>query len=148
MKIRFLKRGSIADSYLSDVEDYVNFVKMLSFQIFGFITSKKQILEQFSHYMAFTVSAMLFTTTRDGITWKTFLVKILNYKNTGQIIFGGYGPTAQHSYFQLLHQGTQNPCVDIILNIENKKSLAFAQAITQAELLAVGATIQLTDEER
>ena len=29
------------------------------------------------------------------------------FKKTGQIIFGGYGPTAQHSYFQLLHQGTQ-----------------------------------------
>ena len=31
-----------------------------------------------------------------------------DYKKTGQIIFGGYGPTAQHSYFQLLHQGTQD----------------------------------------
>ena len=38
------------------------------------------------------------------------------FKKTGQIIFGGYGPTAQHSYFQLLHQGTQNICADIILN--------------------------------
>ena len=34
------------------------------------------------------------------------------YKNTGQIIFGGYGPTAQHSYFQLMHQGTQNISAD------------------------------------
>ena len=35
------------------------------------------------------------------------------FKKTGQIIFGGYGPTAQHSYFQLLHQGTQDICADI-----------------------------------
>ena len=37
------------------------------------------------------------------------------FKKTGQIIFGGYGPTAQHSYFQLLHQGTQSICADIIV---------------------------------
>ena len=43
------------------------------------------------------------------------------FKNTGQIIFGGYGPTAQHSYFQLLHQGTQDICADIIVDKETKK---------------------------
>ena len=61
-----------------------------------------------------------------------------NYKKTGQIVFGGYGPTAQHSYFQLLHQGTQDVCVDIIASTEDKKSLAYVQAITQSELLSEG----------
>ena len=45
-----------------------------------------------------------------------------DYKKTGQIIFGGYGPTAQHSYFQLLHQGTQDVCVDIVASAEDKKA--------------------------
>jgi len=69
------------------------------------------------------------------------------YKKTGQIIFGGYGPTAQHSYFQLLHQGTQDVCVDIIANQEDKKSLVYAQAITQSELLSKGAK-DLKKQER
>ena len=70
------------------------------------------------------------------------------FKKTGQIIFGGYGPTAQHSYFQLLHQGTQNICADIILNSENKyDSLAYSQGITQARLLSEGAKTLLKDEE-
>ncbi len=69
------------------------------------------------------------------------------YKKTGQIIFGGYGPTAQHSYFQLLHQGTQDLCVDIIANKEDKKCLAYAQAITQSELLSQGAK-DLRNQER
>ncbi len=69
------------------------------------------------------------------------------YKKTGQIIFGGYGPKAQHSYFQLLHQGTQDVCVDIIANTEDKKSLAYAQAITQSELLSRGAD-DLKNQER
>ena len=61
------------------------------------------------------------------------------FRKTGQIIFGGYGPTAQHSYFQLLHQGIQDICVDIIASKEDKKSLAYAQAITQSKLLSKGA---------
>ncbi len=69
------------------------------------------------------------------------------FKKTGQIIFGGYGPIAQHSYFQLLHQGTQNICADIIVCKENKKSLAYAQAITQSKLMSNGAEA-LKDHEK
>ena len=69
------------------------------------------------------------------------------FKKTGQIIFGGYGPTAQHSYFQLLHQGTQDICADIILNKKDKKSLSYAQAITQSKLFSHGAN-DLKDQEK
>ncbi len=69
------------------------------------------------------------------------------FQNTGQVIFGGYGPTAQHSYFQLLHQGTQDICADIIASQEDKKSLAYAQAITHSKLLSQGAQ-DLKNEER
>ncbi len=61
------------------------------------------------------------------------------FDNTGQIIFGGYGPIAQHSYFQLLHQGTHQICADIIASKEDIQSLSFAQAITQSSLLSNGA---------
>ena len=69
------------------------------------------------------------------------------FKKTGQIIFGGYGPKAQHSYSQLLHQGTHGICADIIACSEDKKSLAFAQAITQSKLLSNGAD-DLKDHEK
>ena len=71
-----------------------------------------------------------------------------NFKNTGQIIFGGYGPTAQHSYFQLLHQGTQSVAADIIAFKEDSNTLAYAQAITQSRLLSNGTKSTLKDEER
>ena len=74
--------------------------------------------------------------------------KSSEFKNTGQIIFGGYGPTAQHSYFQLLHQGTQNIAADIIVSREDTKSTAYAQAITQAQLLSAGANDLLKKEEK
>ena len=69
------------------------------------------------------------------------------FKKTGQIIFGGFGPTAQHSYFQLLHQGTQEISADIIVSQEDLKSLSYVQAITQSKLLS-NSTKHLKDEER
>jgi glucose-6-phosphate isomerase len=54
--------------------------------------------------------------------WASIPNKNSKYQHTGQIIFGGYGPTAQHSYFQLLHQGTQNICADIIACSEDVKA--------------------------
>ena len=71
------------------------------------------------------------------------------FKKTGQVIFGGFGSTAQHSYFQLLHQGTASFCADIIC-IENDKEvndLLFAQSQAQAGLLAFGAD-NLKDHEK
>ncbi len=46
-----------------------------------------------------------------------------------------------------MHQGTQNICADIIVCKENKKSLAYAQAITQSKLMSNGAEA-LKDHEK
>ena len=45
------------------------------------------------------------------------------FSNTGQIVFGGY-VQGQHSYFQLLHQGTQDVCADIIATREDENVLS------------------------
>ncbi len=58
------------------------------------------------------------------------------FKVTGQSIFGGFGSTAQHSYFQLLHQGTAEFCADIIYSASRKSPLSSAQAQGQASLLS------------
>ena len=72
------------------------------------------------------------------------------FKKTGQTIFGGFGSTAQHSYFQLLHQGTVSFCADIICVETDKKNnaLLFAQSQAQASLLAFGADTDLKDYEK
>ena len=61
------------------------------------------------------------------------------FSKTGQVIFGGYGPIAEHSYLQLLHQGTQELCADIIASDNNKNDLEYIKALTQANLLSGGA---------
>ena len=58
------------------------------------------------------------------------------FKATGQSIFGGFGSTAQHSYFQLLHQGTSEFCTDIIYSTSINSPLSSAQARGQAALLS------------
>ena len=58
------------------------------------------------------------------------------FKETGQSIFGGFGSTAQHSYFQLLHQGTAEFCTDIVYSISKISPLSSAQAQGQASLLS------------
>ena len=57
-------------------------------------------------------------------------------QKTGQTIYGGFGSTAQHSYFQLLHQGTSNTVADVVHAKSSSSKLLNAQAEGQAKLLA------------
>jgi glucose-6-phosphate isomerase len=72
------------------------------------------------------------------------------FGKTGQVIFGGFGSTAQHSYFQMLHQGTASACADIftIDNYQESNKLLFAQSQAQSNLLAKGAQTDLQDFEK
>ena len=55
---------------------------------------------------------------------------------TGQTIYGGFGPTAQHSYFQLLHQGTSETSADFIASLSSHSRLLNSQAEGQFKLLS------------
>ena len=48
------------------------------------------------------------------------------FEKTGQTLYGGYGPKAQHSIFQLLNQGTSQTCADLIY-ISESDNLNLAQ---------------------
>jgi glucose-6-phosphate isomerase len=144
----FCLGGSIADSYLSDVEDYQKFVKMLAFSDIWFHNFKEKNTRAILSYDWKLRSLPNYFQQLEMESLGKRPNKNSEFKKTGQIIFGGYGPTAQHSYFQLLHQGTQNICADIILNKDNEfNSLAYSQGITQAKLLSEGASTSLKDEE-
>ena len=112
----FCLGGSIADSYLSDDEDYQKFVKMLAFSDIWFHNFKEKIQEQSYPMIGSLDLCPNYFQQLEMESLGKRPNKNSEFKKTGQIIFGGYGPTAQHSYFQLLHQGTQNICADIILN--------------------------------
>ena len=63
---------------------------------------------------------------------------------TCAVIWGEPGNNAQHSFFQLLHQGTQRAALDFLLPIksscgnQSQQDLAIASCLAQAEALALG----------
>lgn len=64
--------------------------------------------------------------------------------STGQIIWGEAGSNAQHSFYQLLHQGTRFVPIDFILPIESsgasqsQQDLSIANCLAQSEALMEG----------
>ena len=83
------------------------------------------------------------STTRDGrpVTWET-----------APVVWGESGNNAQHSFFQLLHQGTLRAALDLILvrrspiGDHEAQRLANANALAQIETFAIGQ--QTTDPHR
>jgi len=63
---------------------------------------------------------------------------------TGQVIWGEAGSNAQHSFYQLLHQGTRFVPIDFILPMESsggpqaQQDLAIANCLAQSEALMDG----------
>ena len=144
----FLKGGHQADIDLQTNNKYLEFIKRLSYSDIWLNNYKNKSSRAVLSYSWKLRSFADYVQQLEMESLGKQPNKESNFKKTGQIIFGGYGPTAQHSYFQLLHQGTQDICADIIASKEDLKSLAYAQAITQAKILSNGAEDLLKAEEK
>lgn len=78
--------------------------------------------------------------------------KITDYA-TGPALFGGAGTDVQHSFFQLLHQGTEPVPVDFIIpavsqnEIGKHHEILLANVLAQAEALMRGKTVEEAAEE-
>ena len=72
---------------------------------------------------------------------------------TGTIIWGEAGNNAQHSFFQLLHQGTARFAIDFLAPVnassplQSQHDLALANCLAQAEAFAFGQTIEQVRNE-
>ena len=148
--IEFLKGGSFADKKLTSESNYLEFIKTLAFSDIwhnNFDNKHTRVLLTYSWNLRF------FSDYVQQLEMESIGKNANNdsiFKKTGQVIFGGFGSTAQHSYFQLLHQGTASFCADIISVDTHKKNnkLLFAQSQAQANLLAFGAENDLQDYEK
>ena len=146
----FLIGGYEADELLLNDQEYNEFINLLCFSDIwynNFLKKHNRVLLLYSWKMRF------FSDYAQQLEMES-LGKQANpnsiFKNTGQLIFGGFGSTAQHSYFQLLHQGTASACADIF-TIESNKSankLLYAQSQAQFNLLANGPHKELKSFEQ
>ena len=72
---------------------------------------------------------------------------------TGPVLFGGAGTNVQHSFFQLLHQGTQMVPTDFIIpaishnEIGNHHQILMSNVLAQGEALMWGKTAKEVAEE-
>jgi len=143
----FMAGGKQADFDLKKNNSYLKFVKTLAYSDIWLHNTKNKNSRAVLSYAWNLRSLTNYIQQLEMESLGKPPSKDSEFKKTGQIIFGGYGPIAQHSYFQLLHQGTQDLCADIIACKEDKQSLAFGQAITQSRLMVQGAE-DLNDHER
>jgi glucose-6-phosphate isomerase len=74
--------------------------------------------------------------------------KLVNYA-TGPVLFGGAGTNVQHSFFQLLHQGTEIVPVDFIVPAISHNEIGNHQPILLSNILAQGEALMhgKTEEE-
>ena len=136
----FLQGGGLADSLISssslNAKKYQKLIKTLAFSdiwFSNFCNQKNRVvltynwqLRSFANYIQQLEMESL---------GKSSNAKSI-FHETGQTIFGGFGSTAQHSYFQLLHQGTSQCSADIIYSPSSQSPLTNAQAQGQASLLS------------
>ena len=72
---------------------------------------------------------------------------------TGPVLFGGAGTNVQHSFFQLIHQGTEIVPCDFIVpaishnEISNHHEILLANVLAQGEALMKGKTVKEAAEE-
>lgn len=148
--IDFLKGGSFADKSLKSNKRYLKFIKTL---VFSDVWHNNFNHKHIRVLLTYNWKLRFFTDYAQQLEMES-IGKRANansiFKKTGQVVFGGFGSTAQHSYFQLLHQGTASFCADIISVDKDKKNneLMFAQSQAQANLLAFGADTDLKDHEK
>ena len=135
----FLEGGFEADTNIRSTNDYKETIKKLSFIDLwnsNYLNTDNRVvlsyiwkLRSFSEYIQ--------QLEMESLGKMANVNSIL--KKTSQTIYGGYGPRAQHSFFQMLHQGTSNTCLEIILSNDNLESnkLPKIQALIQNELFNV-----------
>jgi glucose-6-phosphate isomerase len=136
----FLIGGLDADNLLLNDKKYLEFIKLLSFSDLwynNFLNKHIRVLLIYSWKMrSFSDYAQQLEMESIGKQPNSKSI----FQNTGQVVFGGFGSTAQHSYFQLLHQGSASACADVFTLADNKdlNELLFAQSQAQSYLLANG----------
>ena len=137
---RFLKGGLSADKmFLGDTKidrQYQKFIKILAYSDLWFHNFKNKMNRVVLSYnwKSRSLANYIQQLEMESLGKEANSKSIFN--KTGQSIFGGFGSTAQHSYFQLLHQGTSEFCTDIIYSASTSSPLSSAQAQGQASLLS------------
>ena len=137
---KFLKGGFSADKMLLGTKkkdrEYQKFIKILAYSDLWFsnFKNKKNRVVLSYNWKLRSLANYIQQLEMESLGKQANPRSI--FQQTGQSIFGGFGSTAQHSYFQLLHQGTLEFCSDIVYSTSINSPLLGAQAKGQATILS------------
>ena len=132
----FLRGGRSADELLFGSKDYLRLLKLLSFYDIWSSNYLNSEIRVILSYLWIFRSLPDYLQQLEMESLGKFPHPESIFTKTGKTIYGGFGPIAQHSYFQLLHQGTSNAISDIISYKGECKTLISIQANAQADLLS------------
>ena len=118
--VNFIEGGLRFDDLFFKKKDLKEFVKKISFQDIwnnNFLDFKNRIILSYSwpirslpnYFQQLEMESLGKPNNTESI-----------FEKTSQIIFGAFGPKAQHSFFQEIHQGTNKYCVDLISNRKDR----------------------------
>ena len=119
--------GYKADLDLKENEDYLKFIKTLAYSDIWLHNFKNKTSRAVLSYSWKLRSFPDYVQQLEMESLGKPASKDAEFKKTGQIIFGGYGPTAQHSYFQLLHQELKK-YVQILLLVKRIQKLVICSS--------------------
>ena len=111
---------------------------------FGFRSNAVIPYDQYLHYLPAYLQQLEMESNGKFVTKENEFVKY----NTGTVVFGGAGTDVQHSFFQMLHQGTTPIPVDFIIpaishnEIGNHHQILVANVLAQGEALMRGKTVK------
>ena len=132
--IKFLQGGNEVDRLITSDKSFKEFIKDLSYKDIwenNFLNFNNRILLSYSWPLrSFPNYAQQLEMESLG---KPANPKSI-FKKTSQTIFGGFGPKAQHSYFQQLHQGTENYSIDLFSTSKDRIDEKLISKQLQAQL--------------
>ena len=132
--IKFLEGGNEVDKLITSDKSFKEFIKDLSYKDIwenNFLNFNNRILLSYSWPLrSFPNYAQQLEMESLG---KPANPKSI-FKKTSQTIFGGFGPKAQHSYFQQLHQGTENYSIDLFSTSKDRIDEKLISKQLQAQL--------------
>ena len=129
------------ETFCQNIPVIAAFLTVLYNNLYGFETEayipyadKLQYLPDFLQQLIMESNGKSTTLSNEHVVWQT-----------GNIVWGNIGTNAQHSFFQLLHQGTKIVPVNFIAEKHNKKTkfkdnhkILLANMVAQAEALMIG----------
>lgn len=135
---QFLKGAHQADEHFHrmDLADNVPVIQALvAIWYNNFLDASTQVILPYDHRLHILPSFLQqleMESNGKGVTLKGEPVDF----NTSPIIWGGFGPNAQHAFYQLLHQGTRFVPVEFIAVADNPSVPAKHQRLTLANCIA------------